>query len=59
MLDAIATLAVTFVVILFPILIPATLTAVDALAQLRRSRTQAEAGRSHTEYVGKPSPASV
>jgi hypothetical protein len=59
MLAAIATLIMMLVLVLFPVLIPATITAFHALAQLRRSSTPARAERERVEYVVEPIPASA
>ena len=59
MLSAIATLVVMFIVILFPVLIPATVTAFHALAGLRRRRLPARRERDRIGYVAEPIPASA
>jgi hypothetical protein len=56
---AIATLIMMLVLVLFPVLIPATVTALHELAKLRRSSTQARAERYRIEYVVEPTPASI
>jgi hypothetical protein len=59
MLSTIATLIVTLVLVLFPLLIPATITAFHALAQLRRHRTHAHVKRDRVGYVVEAAPASI
>jgi hypothetical protein len=59
MLSTIATLIIMLVLILFPVLIPTTVTAIHALAQLRGSRTHARTQSHRVGYVVEPAPASI
>jgi hypothetical protein len=54
MLSTIATLVLMLVLILFPLLIPATITTIHALAQLRRHRTHARAQSHRIGYSVAP-----
>ena len=57
MLSTIVTLALMLVLILFSLLIPATVTAIHALAQLRGSRTHARTRSHRVGYSAAPAPA--
>jgi hypothetical protein len=59
MLTAISTLIMMLVVILFPVLIPATVSAFHVLTQLRRRRTQPGGDRDRIGYVVEPVAASA
>jgi hypothetical protein len=56
---AIATLIMMLVLVLFPVFIPATVTALHTLTELRRSSTQARAEGDRIGYVVEPTPASI
>lgn len=57
MLAAIATIIMMLAMVLFPVLIPATVGACHALGQLRRRRTRVHAKRDRVGYVVEPAPA--
>jgi hypothetical protein len=59
MLSTIVTLVLMLVLILFPLLIRTTVTAIHALAQLRRHRTHAHVKRDRVGYVVEAAPASI
>jgi hypothetical protein len=59
MLAAIATLTMMLVLVLFPVLIPATVTALHALAESRHFSTHARAARERIETAVEPIPASA
>jgi hypothetical protein len=59
MLSAIATLELILLVILFPLLIPAAVTAFHAVAELRRPRTWARTERDRIGDVAEPIAASA
>jgi hypothetical protein len=57
MLSTIVTLVLMLVLILFPLLIPTTVTAIHALAQLRGSRTHARTQSHRVGYSAAPAQA--
>jgi hypothetical protein len=59
MLATIATMTMMLVLVLSPVLIPATVTAFHALGQPRRRRTQARTEHDRVGYVVEPVPATI
>ena len=59
MLSSIVTLVVMFIVILFPVLIPVTVTTFHGVAELRRRRMNARPQRDPIGYDAEPIPASA